>query len=116
MHPTLSIYLDLVRLISALLVLFFHANYPRFHGEWLNAFQAYGHDAVIVFFVLSGFVVAYSAKYKDKNLESYTISRLRVTDIEINAIATKIKRQCFQYRLITCLTKCNLPLPILPIN
>lgn len=76
MPRALSIYLDLLRFFSALTVMFFHANYPRFDGEWLYHFKIYGHDAVIVFFVLSGFVIAYTANHKDCNLRTYATHRL----------------------------------------
>lgn len=70
MNKTVSIYLDLARGLAALAVVFFHyrtfitdASFPVF--PWI------GHEAVIVFFVLSGVVIHHSAKTKDKNLGMY---------------------------------------------
>lgn len=77
MHRNLSIYLDLVRFLAALMVFVVHANYQRFTGGlplfW--HFKDLGNDAVMVFFVLSGFVIAYVAAEKEKTIEEYAASR-----------------------------------------
>lgn len=47
-----------------------------------------GHDAVIVFFVLSGYVIAYSADGRDGAPETYAVSRLsRLWSVSIPALA-----------------------------
>lgn len=76
MNKTTSIYLDLLRFISAILVFFSHASYSRFDGAWLEGIGVYGHDAVMVFFVLSGFVIAYVSNTKESTVLSYSTSRL----------------------------------------
>ncbi|MEZ9356184.1 acyltransferase family protein [Vibrio breoganii] len=76
MNKTTSIYLDLLRFISALLVVFYHAKFPRFDGSWLKAVGAFGHDAVMVFFVLSGFVIAYVTSIKENDLATYVKKRI----------------------------------------
>ena len=76
MNKTASIYLDLLRFCSAILVVIFHASYARFDGGWLKSFGAYGHDAVMIFFVLSGFVIAYVTSFKETKLSDYAKSRL----------------------------------------
>ncbi|MGY4234700.1 peptidoglycan/LPS O-acetylase OafA/YrhL [Bradyrhizobium sp. USDA 4449] len=64
----LSLFLDLARGIAAVLVLFFHVRSAllvpfanlKVHGAGAASFflmTTFGHDAVIVFFVLSGFLV-----------------------------------------------------------
>jgi len=78
MNKAVSIYLDLVRFLAALTVFFVHANYDRFTSNlplvgWLKDF---GNDAVMVFFVLSGFVIAYVVDQKEKTLKDYAASRL----------------------------------------
>ncbi|MFM8331498.1 MAG: acyltransferase family protein [Candidatus Methylumidiphilus sp.] len=66
MSPALSAYLDAVRLTAALMVFAHHASYPRFGGEWIAALAGYGHESVVVFFMLSGFVIALSHANKDR--------------------------------------------------
>ena len=58
--PRLSVYLDLMRAIAAFVVLLSHFAYPRFtDGAFLVIRDLnLGSDAVVVFFVLSGFVIA----------------------------------------------------------
>lgn len=75
--PT-SIYLDFVRFLAAATVFIVHANYDRFTGGLpvLWRFGELGNDAVMVFFVLSGFVIAYVADQKEKTLKDYFLSRL----------------------------------------
>lgn len=56
--PTLSIYLDLVRFLAAVFVVIYHSweiFYPDSKIKWP------GHEAVVVFFVLSGFVISHAA-------------------------------------------------------
>lgn len=76
MNRTLSIYLDLVRFAAALMVFVTHAQYDRFTSGWLNPLGIYGNDAVMVFFVLSGYVIAHVASEKETNISEYVISRL----------------------------------------
>jgi len=77
MNKTVSIYLDLVRFLAALTVFLSHFGFTRLTGGAYSWFRElnFGSDAVIVFFVLSGFVIAYVADTKEKDLSSYTISR-----------------------------------------
>lgn len=50
-------------------------------------FPAYGHDAVVVFFVLSGFVIAYACDRKDTGLFDYALSRLvRLWSVAVPAL------------------------------
>jgi len=69
----LSLYLDLVRFAAALVVVLSHA--------WLVLFPSYplhwpGPAAVIVFFVLSGFVIAYVTDRGERSLADYALDRL----------------------------------------
>jgi peptidoglycan/LPS O-acetylase OafA/YrhL len=71
--PVLSLYFDLARCCAALIVLMGHYS-PSLLGENWNVFP--GHDAVIVFFVLSGYVIAYVSDGRERTLRDYTLSRL----------------------------------------
>lgn len=75
MNKTVSIYLDLLRFLSAVLVVLFHANYDRFYAGRVP-FAGAGLDAVMVFFVLSGFVIAHTARHKDRDLGTFALNRL----------------------------------------
>ena len=74
-QPT-SFFLDLLRLIAAFSVFYFHVVllwYPQANSDLLVRF---GHRAVIVFFVLSGYVIAYSTLRKERDPQGYVLSRL----------------------------------------
>jgi peptidoglycan/LPS O-acetylase OafA/YrhL len=73
MQRQLSSYMDLVRFLAAVVVLLAHASQLLFAGLPL---PFPGKDAVIVFFVLSGFVIAYVAGEKDGDLLTYAVNRL----------------------------------------
>jgi peptidoglycan/LPS O-acetylase OafA/YrhL len=85
MQPAFSTYLDLVRVAAALVVYLTHS------GLIINdkvPLGAYGHSAVVVFFVLSGYVVAYVVDQKESDWRSYAASRLsRVYSVVIPALA-----------------------------
>ena len=75
MNRTFSIYLDLVRFGAAVLVYLWHSNMRMLVQDILPA-SNYGHSAVIVFFVLSGFVIAFVTDTKEKTWVAYSASRL----------------------------------------
>ncbi len=72
-----SQYLNLLRVIAALIVLASHMAYARFtRGDYLFIREwNLGSDAVILFFVLSGYVVAYTAREKDGALGRFAFAR-----------------------------------------
>lgn len=73
----LSLWLDALRVWATLIVVFSHVAYPRFtRGDyiWMRDLNL-GSDAVIVFFVISGLVIAYAAQ-RDKSLATYSFNRL----------------------------------------
>ncbi len=89
MNKATSLYLDLVRLSAALTVLVYHFAYERFSGGGLQFIRdlKLGSDAVIVFFVLSGYVIAWVASERDRELEAYVINRLsRLWSVVIPAL------------------------------
>ena len=87
--PRLSVYLDLLRAIAAFVVLLSHFAYPRFTGGDYLVIRDLnlGSDAVVVFFVLSGFVIAHTSRVKDLTIKSYLFSRAtRIYSVAIPAI------------------------------
>lgn len=71
-----SLYLDLVRFLAALCVFITHAKYSRFTNGWLDSVGRYGSDAVMIFFVLSGLVIAHVTHTKERDVATYAIARL----------------------------------------
>lgn len=86
MNRPFSVYLDLVRFVAAFLVYLYHSN-QRFLTESILPASDYGHSSVMVFFVLSGFVIAFVTATKENTLASYSASRIaRVFSVTIPAI------------------------------
>ena len=71
-----SIYLDLLRSGAALLVFLGHLSWSKLSGGFLWQLQPLGHHGVVVFFVLSGFVIQHVASTREQNFTDYTIARL----------------------------------------
>lgn len=70
-----SFFLDGLRLAAALTVCAAHtANYWNPALVW--PMQAWAHDAVIVFFVLSGYVIAHTTHEGARDLRAYAVARL----------------------------------------
>ena len=63
MNRAFSLYLDILRLTGAVMVLLAHWAFPRFTGEdhlWMRRHDL-GGDGVVIFFVLSGLLIAFAA-------------------------------------------------------
>jgi peptidoglycan/LPS O-acetylase OafA/YrhL len=91
MSPATSLYLDVIRFGAALTVFFAHYSSGRLSGGLFWQMQEYGHLAVIVFFVLSGLVIAYSADRKDRTLHAYCVSRFsRLYSVVVPAIVVTL--------------------------
>jgi peptidoglycan/LPS O-acetylase OafA/YrhL/predicted ATP-grasp superfamily ATP-dependent carboligase len=75
MNRSFSLYLDLVRIISALLVVLYHSNIRLLSVDKLPL-STHGHAAVIVFFVLSGYVIAHITSTRENTPLEYWSSRL----------------------------------------
>lgn len=75
MKKEFSIYLDLVRFMASLLVVIYHSNLRAITEQKLM-FANHGHAAVIVFFVLSGYVISYITATREKEPLDYWSSRL----------------------------------------
>jgi peptidoglycan/LPS O-acetylase OafA/YrhL len=86
MNKGFSIYLDQVRFLAACLVYVYHSNQRLLVEDILPA-SHFGHSSVIVFFVLSGFVIAYVTDTKERTWTSYWASRLsRVYSVAVPAV------------------------------
>lgn len=87
MNRSLSLYLDVLRFLAALQVLFFHLPAFEFSGierAWWNKF---GHEAVVVFFVLSGYLITFAADRPNVTFRRYAISRfVRIYSVILPAI------------------------------
>lgn len=76
MTPAESTYLDLVRFIAAVLVVITHfLQNALLPVEWSGVVPDLGREAVVVFFVLSGYVIAYASDTKYARLADYLASR-----------------------------------------
>ena len=87
-----GIVLDILRLMCSLLVLVIHSRaiwFPERQGDWVPSHLA--HGAVVVFFVLSGYVIAYTTSSGHRSASTYAIARLtRLCSVYFPAIAVTI--------------------------
>ena len=74
-NPRLSLYLDAWRLAASLAVVLCHFASRRMSGGILWQAVPYGAEAVDVFFVLSGYVIAYVATTRERDLARFAASR-----------------------------------------
>ncbi len=75
MNPELSTYLNMLRVFGALEVFLSHMCIWNTGCGFTVEFSRFGADGVVIFFVLSGYVIAYTADEKDRTARSYLISR-----------------------------------------
>jgi peptidoglycan/LPS O-acetylase OafA/YrhL len=88
--PSLSAYLDLIRITAALAVLLGHMDQDGLYMSW-NHLSRYDHEAVVIFFVLSGFIIASTAPSGPGAATKYVISRsTRIYSVAIPALAFSI--------------------------
>ncbi|MBP0483254.1 acyltransferase family protein [Sagittula salina] len=89
MTLALSLYLDALRFGAAFVVLLSHWAYPRFTDGryiWIRDLNL-GSDAVVIFFVLSGLVVAFAAHKKDGAPGRFAFQRMtRLWSVAIPAL------------------------------
>ena len=86
MNKSFSIYLDVVRFTAACLVYLYHSN-QRWLTENILPASNFGHSSVIVFFVLSGFVIAFITDTREKTFATYAASRIsRVYSVALPAV------------------------------
>ena len=88
MRQEISLYLDVVRFSAAMVVFLGHASGRAFTGGLLWQLHPYLQTAVIMFFVLSGFVIGYVANTKERNIAEYWVARTaRLSSIVLPALA-----------------------------
>ena len=81
-----SIYLDAVRFLAALVV--FLTHFAMLGNAWLWWAMPYGTEAVLVFFVLSGFVIGYVTERRERSLSAYAVNRAaRICSVALPALA-----------------------------
>jgi peptidoglycan/LPS O-acetylase OafA/YrhL len=81
-----SLYLDLLRLLAALTVMLAHAANSKTLGTPLLP-NSVGHNAVVVFFLLSGYVIAFVSDGKERTARDFWISRLaRIYSVALPAM------------------------------
>ena len=74
-----------MRFVAALLVFISHV--PGHAGGYLWQLAGFGHEAVVIFFVLSGFVISYVVFERNESAQKYIISRLsRIYSVAVPAI------------------------------
>jgi peptidoglycan/LPS O-acetylase OafA/YrhL len=82
-----STYLDLLRLLAAFVVFLGHWAGAEFTGVDPRL-RAYGHSAVVVFFVLSGYVITFVALEREYRLPVFVASRAaRIYSVALPALA-----------------------------
>jgi peptidoglycan/LPS O-acetylase OafA/YrhL len=87
MTTGLSAYLDFLRVVAALVVFGTHLSGDRFSGGAVGFPVAVGHSAVMVFFVLSGYVIAWSTTAQRQDLRTYFVHRAaRIYSVALPAI------------------------------
>ena len=87
MNRETSLYLDFVRFCAALVVFLSHAAGQRFTQGFLWQIGPYGGEAVMVFFVLSGFVIGYVTDRNETSVAAYGVSRAaRLLSVAVPAL------------------------------
>lgn len=93
MHPATSTYLDLLRFAAAATVFAVHAYPQRVSGGWPGLWRLgdLGNDAVMVFFVLSGLVIAHVTHERERAPLDYAASRLaRLYSVVLPAVVLTV--------------------------
>jgi peptidoglycan/LPS O-acetylase OafA/YrhL len=91
MTPGLSIYLDLLRVLAASQVALYHLGWLPGVGLGAHWWNKWGHEAVVIFFVLSGFVIRHAVDTKERTFRQYAVSRIsRLYTVIVPAIALTI--------------------------
>jgi peptidoglycan/LPS O-acetylase OafA/YrhL len=88
MSSKFSAYLDIVRFSAAMIVFLGHAAGALWTGRFLWQLGAYGDTCVVIFFVLSGFVIGYVCDTKELSWQPYAVNRFaRLWSVVLPALA-----------------------------
>jgi peptidoglycan/LPS O-acetylase OafA/YrhL len=88
---SLSIYLDLLRFSAATLVFLAHASHTNLTHGTVPEIGKLADDAVMAFFVLSGFVIAYTAETKERTADEFVKARLaRLWSVALPALLVTV--------------------------
>jgi peptidoglycan/LPS O-acetylase OafA/YrhL len=86
-NSTTSTYLDLVRFLAATAVFIDHLSSQKFSAGFLWQLEHLGDQAVIVFFVLSGFVIGYVTDTRERDVKTYALNRTaRILSVALPAL------------------------------
>jgi peptidoglycan/LPS O-acetylase OafA/YrhL len=74
MSPSASLFLDAARFIAAMIVFLSHLTALQINAvfPWVR----WGHEAVVIFFVISGYVIGYVAATRERHFTEYAAARL----------------------------------------
>lgn len=98
MRKEFSTYLDALRFAASMAVVAAHFTFPKFIAG-VQYQGALGGVAVSVFFVLSGYVIAYVAREKERTGGQYAISRMaRVYSVAVPALLLTLAVDLFLMR------------------
>jgi peptidoglycan/LPS O-acetylase OafA/YrhL len=90
LDPSHSAYLDLLRFAAALSVLFGHMGQDGFEMSWMPLAHL-SHSAVIIFFVMSGFIIHVSTVGRSASAADYVIARAsRVYSVALPAVVFSV--------------------------
>lgn len=90
MNRELSAYFDFLRFFAALVVLLGHMEQDGLYMSWLPL-SRYSHAAVIVFFVMSGFIIYSTTVKAGRNVTDYFIARAsRIYSVALPAVIFSI--------------------------
>jgi peptidoglycan/LPS O-acetylase OafA/YrhL len=96
-----SLYLDIVRFVAAVLVVLSHVAKEQIFPAWLTPYVPdFGREAVILFFVLSGYVIAYTRAHKHQTVDHYMVARLtRIYSVAIPVLLLSVGLALWGLRL-----------------
>ncbi|WP_085300417.1 acyltransferase family protein [Cognaticolwellia mytili] len=87
MNKGYSLYLDVLRFSAAMVVFFSHVASQDLTDGFLWQFKAYSQTAVMIFFVMSGYVIGFVTYEKERHITDFTVARVsRLWSIVIPAL------------------------------
>ncbi len=96
MTPSFSVYLEVVRIMATLIVFIAHGSSFYKPLADLNEVAKLGRDGVIIFFVLSGYVISWCANEKERSPLNFAINRAaRIYSVAIPAILLGVASSLF---------------------